>query len=113
MDAEEAAVCSVECRDTVIAPGGSAVCRPAAIEHLCALGTVVYLRLPPAELMRRLDNIKTRGIAMAPGETLEEVFAYRAPLYEKYAHITVDAMGQTLEETVSAVLRALVCAENG
>ena len=50
LDAEEAAICSVTCTGTVIAPGGSAVCREGAIGHLKQLGTVVYLRVSLEEL---------------------------------------------------------------
>ena len=107
LDLEADAICSVECRGTVIAPGGSAVCRERAMSHLKALGRIVYLHLPLEELERRLNNISTRGIAMAPGETLADLFAYRAPLYRNYADLTVDVGRQSLEETVALVLRAL------
>ena len=108
LDAEEAAIRSLNCADTVIAPGGSAVCRPGAMAHLAALGRVVYLRVPLAELERRVGNITTRGIAMAPGQTLADVFARREPLYRKYAGLTVDVPpGQPLEDTVAAVLAGL------
>ena len=107
LDVEADALCSVECRGTVIAPGGSAVCRERAMSHLRALGRIVYLHLPLEELERRLSNISTRGIAMAPGETLADLFARRAPLYRNYADLTVDVGRQSLEETVALVLRAL------
>ena len=107
LDVEADAICSVECRGTVIAPGGSAVCRERAMSHLKALGRIVYLHLPLEELERRLNNISTRGIAMAPGETLADLFAYRAPLYRNYADLTVDVGRQSLEETVALLLRAL------
>ena len=107
LDVEADAICSVECRGTVIAPVGSAVCRERAMSHLKALGRIVYLHLPLEELERRLNNISTRGIAMAPGETLADLFAYRAPLYRNYADLTVDVGRQSLEETVALVLRAL------
>lgn len=108
LDAESAAIRSVDAVRTVIAPGGSAVCRAHAMEHLKALGKVVYLRLPLEELETRLSNISSRGIAMAPGQTLEQLYAYRAPLYERWADVTVDVAGaQTLEQTVQAVLNTL------
>jgi len=106
-------VCAVSCRCTVIATGGSAVYRARAVEHLRELGRVVYLRLPLDEVERRLNNIGSRGIAMAPGQTLADLYAYRTPLYEGCADRTVDTAGQTLEESVSAVLRALAEDEKG
>jgi len=107
LQAEEKAVQAVSCHRHVIAPGGSVVCRPGAMEHLKGLGTVVYLRLPLEELTARIQNISTRGIAMEPGQTLAEVYAYRSPLYETYADHIVDCAGQTLEQTVRAVLDCL------
>ena len=104
LDAEEAAVRSLACTGAVIAPGGSAVCRAGAIGHLRALGRVVYLHVPLPELERRIHNITTRGIAMAPGQTLADVYAAR-----EYADLTVDVgEGRGLEETVAAVLQGLL-----
>ena len=107
LDAEEAAIRSVRCHNCVVAPGGSAVCREGAIGHLRKLGTVVYLRLPLESLEGRVRNIGTRGIAMSGDQTLSDVYALRAPLYERYADAVVDAGGQTLEETLTAVLGKL------
>ena len=107
LDREADAICSVDCDRTVIATGGSVVCRDGAMEHLKDLGRIVYLQLPLEELERRLHNISTRGIAMAPGETLAHIYDYRAPLYRKYADLTVAVGRQTLEETVEQVLHAL------
>ena len=77
------------------------------MERLKELGRVVYLHVPLAELERRVDNITTRGIAMAPGQTLAHVFTQREPLYRRYAGATVEVRpGAGLEETVAAVLAA-------
>ena len=113
LNAEEAAICSVACSETVIAPGGSAVCRAGAIGHLKELGTVVYLQVSLEELEGQISNMSSRGIALSPGQTLADLYSCRAPLYEKYADVTVDAGGQTLEETVAAVLRALIARRDG
>ena len=108
LDLEQQAICTVECKQAVISPGGSCVCRELSMAHLKNLGRIVYLDLPLQELEARLNNISTRGIAMEPGQTLSEVYRYRTPLYEKWADVTVQCTGQNLEETVAAVLRALI-----
>ena len=106
LQAEEDAVCSIACQKTVVAPGGSAVCRVA--RHLQSLGPVVYLTVPLAELSGRIQNLSTRGIAMEPGQTLADVMAYRAPLYDKYADLVIDCGGgQTLAQTARLVLERL------
>ncbi len=112
LDAEEAAVKSLACTGHVIAPGGSAVCREGAAEHLKALGVMVYLHLPLKALVKRLSNMATRGIAMAPGETLQDVYDRRAPIYEAYADLTVEADNPALQDTVAAVLNALGAPED-
>ena len=94
---------SLSCRKTVIAPGGSCVCSPAAMEHLKELGTVVYIRLPLSEIERRVTNLDRRGIAFRPGETLADLYRQRCPLYEKYADLTVDTLGMTMEQSAAAV----------
>ena len=108
LDAEERAIRSVDCRRTVIAPGGSAVCREGAAGHLKALGPVVYLRVPMDELSRRITNLSSRGIAMEPGQTLADVMAFRAPLYLRWADLIVDCpASQPLGETMLQVRRRL------
>ena len=108
LDAEEEAVLSLQCQNAVIAPGGSAVCREKGALYLKELGRVIYLRVPLEELDRRIQDLATRGIAMAPGQGLADLMAYRGPLYEKYADLIVDCLpGQTLAQTTGAVLDCL------
>lgn len=108
LDAEEEAVCSVSCAKTVIAPGGSAVCRERAALHLKSLGPVVYLKVPLEELSQRIQNLSTRGIAMEPAQTLSDILAYRAPLYDKYADLVIDCGGgQALAQTARIVRERL------
>lgn len=112
LEAEEAAVLSLDCRHTVIAPGGSALCREGAALHLKKLGSIIYLNVPLEELTRRIFNMSQRGIAMEPGQTLADVLAYRDPLYRKYSDLTVDCPpGQPLDQTVQLVRATL--RENG
>ena len=108
LEAEEQAVCSVNCSRTVIAPGGSAVCRVRSAQHLKSLGCVVYLNVPLQELEQRIQNLSSRGIAMQPGQTLADVMADREPLYRQYADVVIDCSGApSLPQTVHQILQAL------
>ena len=91
----------------VIATGGSVVLGEAAMARLGKIGQIVYLQLPLSQIQQRISNIKTRGIAMGPGEGLEDVYNHRAPLYERYADITVSA-AFSLEETVEDIVRSVM-----
>ena len=108
LELEADAVCSLDCADSVIAPGGSAVLLDREGEHLKQLGTVVYLNIPVEALASRLSNLDNRGVPMTPGQTIVDLYRYRQPFYEKYADITVDTAGKSLEDTCSAVLKALI-----
>lgn len=91
---------------TVIATGGSAVFGEEAMEHLRDMATIVYIKLSCDEILRRVKNIKTRGIAMKKGKTLEDVYYERIPLYEKYADIVVECDNMTIEDSVFAIMKA-------
>lgn len=107
LDLERDAICSLDCQRTVVAPGGSCICREESIAFMRQLGTVVYLQLSPEEVEARIHNLATRGVALQPGQTLGDLYRVRAPLYERCAHITVPVDDQTLGQTVEAVCAAL------
>ncbi len=98
---------SLSVNNTVVATGGSMILYERAMAHLKEIATVVYIDVSLAELKRRLVNIKTRGITFAEGETLEDIFNLRTPLYKKYADITVNADDFTIEETVTKLTEML------
>ncbi len=104
---EEAVLTELEAENAVISTGGSAIYYPGAIEHLKKGGTIVYLKVSLAAIEERLDNIKTRGVAMGKGETIENLYDRRVPLYETYADVTIEADGLTVEETVEKIVQAV------
>lgn len=107
LDIENRQLCDIEVRNTVIATGGSAIYGRAAMEHLRENGTIVYIKLSLEEIEHRVNNIKTRGIAMRKGKTLAEVYEERIPIYESYADIVVDGDRTTIEEGVELIIDAL------
>ncbi len=101
LECEQNAICSLELHNTVVATGGSAVYSDAAMRHLKKQGKIVYIKISEDVMESRLRNIKTRGVALPDGMTLEEMYAQRKPLYEKYADITFESGG----DIESALLR--------
>ena len=105
---EEEAVCSVTAENTVIATGGSVVYSPKAMEHLKSLGKIVYLCLEYGEVERRLVDLHERGVAIAPGKTLRDLFDERTPLYNQYANLVVSIQsGNSIRRSVN-MLKALL-----
>lgn len=107
LDIEGKVGSELECNSTVIATGGSMVLSEEAMKNLKAQGEVLYINVPLNEIKRRVTNIKTRGIAFKKGETLDDVYRVRVPLYEKYADITVDFVDCSnggIEETINLMV---------
>lgn len=105
---EEETICSVQAQRTVIATGGSAIYSEKAMAHLKTLGRVVYLCLTFDEVERRLGDLHARGVAIAPGSTLQDLFNERLPLYEKYADLTVHIRdGNSVRQSVAVLLQQL------
>ena len=104
---EESVLTDLKAEHSVISTGGSAVYSEAAMKNLGENGVIVYLKLPLGEIERRLNNIKTRGIAMKPGESLSDLYDYRVPFYERYADLTIEAEGLSIEEIIEEILKRI------
>ena len=96
---------SLTAEHSVIATGGSVVYGTEAMEHLKAIGTVIYLKLPYEVVRKRLSDIKGRGVVLKAGQTLKDLYEERVLLYEKYADIIVDELGRNVEQTVEEIVR--------
>lgn len=84
----------INVENTVISPGGSVIYGKEAMEHLKQISTVVYLKVSMDTLLERLGDLKERGVAIAEGQTFEDLYRERIILYEKYADVTVDEEGK-------------------
>lgn len=87
----------------VIATGGSAIFGEHAMKHFKRIATVVYLKLPYSEIEERLGDLHQRGVTLKPGQTLENLYEERIPLYEKYADVTIDCTRKSIREIVAEV----------
>ncbi|MBQ8233862.1 MAG: shikimate kinase [Lachnospiraceae bacterium] len=96
---------SLTLEGSVIATGGSVIYGKEAMEHLRLIGQVVYLKLPYEEVAERLGDLNARGVTLMPGQTLRDLYEERIPLYEKYAHVTIDCSGKVLRDVVMEIAR--------
>ena len=100
-------MCIRDSTHTVLATGGSAIYSERAMAHLRHGGRCVYLRVSFDEWRCRLGNIRRRGVVLRDGCTLEELYAERAVLYERYADLIVDMEQESIEETLGRLMQAL------
>ena len=91
----------------VIATGGSVVYREQAMNHFRANAIVVHLDIDLQRLVKRLDDIDARGVVIAPGQTIEALFAERHFLYRKYADISLPTDRLTPEQVVKKAVDVL------
>ena len=104
-------------RRAVIATGGGAVLDPANIKALRRSGVVVYLKIGPDELLRRLEGASGRPLLRASegtavdGEQLrrrvEDLLTKRTPVYESVADHVVGCDGLGPVEAADAIERRL------
>ena len=104
---EESVNASIQADRTVIATGGSAVYGRRAMVHYQEMGKIVYLSLPLEEIRLRLGDLNERGVTLREGQDLAALYEERVPLYEKYAHITVECEGLSIREIVERIVTLL------
>ncbi|MBO7532089.1 MAG: shikimate kinase [Lachnospiraceae bacterium] len=87
----------------LIATGGSAVYSSEAMEKLRENSLIIYLHLDLNDLSMRLSDLKHRGVVLRDGQTLNDIYDERVPLYRKYADVEIDETGLDIEETVTLI----------
>ena len=74
------------------------------MQHLRQIGTVIYLKLSCEAISERLGDLNERGVALKQGQDLYSLYEERCPLYEKYAHITIDAEEKSIREMTELII---------
>ncbi|MFA6185842.1 MAG: shikimate kinase [Phycisphaerae bacterium] len=119
-------ICCIDKTTCVIATGGSAVYSESAMKHLKKIGIIIYLKLPLEMIKQRLTDLNpvrdkvsempdgcqkqsisngmnVRGVVISKGQTLDDLYIRRTPLYEKWADITIDCQNLTHEQVVEKI----------
>lgn len=106
LSAEERAILSLDINATVVATGGSVVYSDKSMEHLKKSGKVIYLHLSYGTMVDRIKNITTRGVVVKEGDSLEDMYNERLPMYQKWADIVINCDNNTVEQTVEKIVKA-------
>ena len=107
LDVEARVIQSLRMQRAVLATGGSVVYRPEAMRYLTSLGPVVFLDVPLPLILERISRKPDRGLAIAPGQTVEDLFREREALYRQWATCRVAAGDIDVSETANAVFDAI------
>lgn len=106
-ETEEQTLMTIDTQNSVIATGGSVIYCPRGMESLGLNGLFVYLKVPLADLEKRLEDMGQRGLVMHKGQTLAHLYQQRVPLYEKYAQLTQDCTDLNAEQVAVELEAAL------
>lgn len=107
LEIEEQELLGIKCKNTVIATGGSAVYSEKAMESLKSSGKVIFLNVGIDALIKRIKNMKTRGIVLDSGRTFNEIYEQRMPLYKKFADKIVECGGLDTEAAVEEIIKSV------
>ncbi len=88
---------------TVIATGGSVVYCQEAMEHFRKMGTIVYIKLKYETILKRVGNMRQRGVVLKDGQSLKDLYKERSPLYEKYGDKVIEGEGLSVEELMEKI----------
>lgn len=108
LDLEAIVIGNIRLQRCVISTGGSVVYREEAVRRLQTLGPVLYIEVPLPVILERIARKPDRGLARGPGQSIEDLFNERRPLYEKYAGFTVRGGRGPAQEYAGAALDCLV-----
>ena len=106
---EESVLLDFDGQDYVVATGGSAIYFDRAMNQFKENGKVVYLKVSLDTVLKRLNNIKTRGVTLAKGQTLGDLYHQRVPLYERHADVIIEADGMSVEQVVERIIEEAGC----
>jgi shikimate kinase len=91
---EDEIVRALRLRRTVISTGGSVIYSPGAMRHLATLGPIVHLDVPLPVILERIARKPERGLVIAPGQSVEDLFAERMALYRQWRTHVVETDGR-------------------
>lgn len=107
LDMEASVVGSLNLERAVISTGGSVVYRKLGMERLAGLGPLVYIDVPLPIILERIARKPDRGLAIAPGQTIEDLYNERAALYREWASFTLHAEFVSPDDCVAVVVEYL------
>jgi shikimate kinase len=101
--AEEEVILKLDNNIKVISTGGSAVYSEKSMLHLGSFSKIIYINTPLDEIKKRIGHGQHRGLASPEGLSIDDIHKERAPLYNKWANITLDGE-KSVEDIISKII---------
>ena len=97
--AEEEVILKLDSSNKIIATGGSAVYSAKSMEHLKSFSSIIFIKTPLDEIIKRIDIGQERGLAVPLGMSIPDVYSEREPMYQKYHDFILDG-SKTIDQLV-------------
>ena len=97
--AEEEVILKLDSSNKIIATGGSAVYSAKSMEHLKSFSSIIFIKTPLDEIIKRIDIGQERGLAVPLGMSIPDVYSEREPMYQKYHDFILDG-SKTIDKLV-------------
>jgi len=104
---EEEVLLDLDCRNHVVATGGSVVYSHIAMTHLKSNSIAVFLNADLPTLKSRIHDFDTRGLVKRPDQSFADLFDERFTLYAKYADLTIECSSYNQEEVCDRIITEL------
>ncbi|XP_054027412.1 threonine synthase-like 1 [Dryobates pubescens] len=102
LEEEGKALLKFSASGSVISLTGSNPMHAASMQHVKRSGIVVYLDVPAAVIMSRLQSMKVdRIVGQAPGVSLKDILQFRKQFYQRWHDIRVLCAGDVSAEVVA------------
>ena len=101
--AEEEVILRLDENIKVISTGGSAVYSEKSMLHLSSFSKIMYINTPLDEIKERIGDGQERGLAAPDGLSIDDIYKERVPLYNKWAHITLNG-NKSIEDLISKII---------
>ena len=100
---EEKVIMNITSTIKIISTGGSAVYSDKSMLHLSKFSKIIYLDTPFDIIKNRIENGEDRGLAVAPGTSIEDAYRERIVLYEQWGELKLDG-SLSIDELVSRII---------
>lgn len=109
---EEAILGLGQLDNCIISPGGSVIYSKEAMKYLKNISKIVFLDAPFRSIVKRIPNVRKRGIVGLRDRSLKELFEERLILYNKYADFSIKLRGkENIQGLVDRVIKLCFEAE--
>ena len=83
LDLEADIIQGISVGSMVLSTGGSVIYRQETMDFLASLGPIIHIDVPLPIILERIARKPDRGLAINPGQTIEDLYNERQKLYRK------------------------------